>query len=107
MQPSIAAVADRFGEKVFFLLQGHVDDTAFGRVEDAESKWPAAFTNLIRGKSRHGVKLGLSRLSKPVGINDKAMFAVDLAAVCLEKDHFKRVKQFAILSQCKMGVFAA
>ena len=78
LQPSIAAVADRFGEKVFFLLQGHVDDTAFGRVEDAESKWPAAFTNLIRGKSRHGVKLGLSRLSKPVGINDKSVFAVDL-----------------------------
>ena len=107
LQPSIAAVADRFGEKVFFLLQGHVDDTAFGRIEHAESKWPAAFADLIGGKTRHGVELSFSRLSKPIGIDDKAVFAVDLTAEGLKEDHFERVKQFAILGQCKMGVAAA
>ena len=78
LQSTIPPVADGFGEKVFFFLQGHVDDAAFGRVEDAKGERTAALADLISGKACHGVQLGLSRLPKSVGIDDKAVFAVDL-----------------------------
>ena len=53
LQPPFAALADGFGEKVFFLLQCCVDNATFSRVKNAKSERAAVLPDLIGGKSCH------------------------------------------------------
>lgn len=107
LQTPVAAVADRFGEEVGFLLESHMDDAPLSRIEYAERKRPAILADLVSGKSCHRVQLGLAGLTKSVSVHDKAVFAVKFAAKCLEKQHLERIKQFAVFGQRVMGIFAA
>ena len=64
LKPSVAAIADRFREKIFFFLQRHVDNAPLGRIENAKCERAAIFSNLFGSKSSHGVKLSLSGLQQ-------------------------------------------
>src|SRR5688572_30338127 len=99
LKTPVSALADRLGQEVVFLLQREMDHTALGRIQNTECERDSVFPYLICGKLCHRVKLGLASLSEAVGVDDKPVRAVKLAAHRLKEEHFKGVQQFAVLSQ--------
>ena len=52
------------------------------------------------------MKFRFPRLPKTLGVDDKTVLAVELAAKGLKKQNLERIKQLAILGQCKMRILA-
>jgi len=104
LKAAFAAVADGLGEEIFFLLQREVDDAALGGVENAEGKGASVFADLVGGKARHRVKLGLARLAKALGVDDEAVLAIETSSHRLKEQDLERIQQLSVLGESKMRI---
>ena len=107
LKSPVASVTDRFGRQGRFLLQGQMNHAALGRIQHAKRKWPPVLPHLVACKSCHRVKLGLTCLTKAVGIDDETMLTIKLATKRLKKHDLKSIEHLAILGKSKMSVPAA
>ena len=99
LQPTVAAVSDRFGYEIFFLLQCKVDDSPFGRIQNAKRERQGIFTDMVAGEPGHRVQLGFARLAEPFGITDEPVLAIQLATEDLEQKNLERIEHFCVFGQ--------
>jgi len=107
LQSSFASVTDRFGFKVLFGLQRQVNNAALGRVELSESERPSIFADIVGGKMRHRMQLGLARLPETLGIDNKPMLAVQFTSENLEQQNLECIEHLTIFGQRKMSITTA
>ena len=58
------------------------------------------------GELRHCMKLGLSRLTKSLRVDDESVLAIKVPAHDLKKQDLECIEKLAILGQGKTGIFA-
>jgi hypothetical protein len=107
LQASLATFADGFRNKIFFLLERHVNYATLGRIENTERKRNSILTNMSGREFRHRVKLSSTGLAKTVRINYESMLSIQRAAHRLEEQYLERVEQLAVLSVREMRISAA
>lgn len=103
-KPPVPTISDGLCDQVFFGLNSQMNHAAFSRIQHAEGKRRAVFTHLIAGETGHCLKFGFSGSPVTVGVNYKAVIAVELAAVDLKQKCLERIEHFAVFGQGKMSI---